>query len=670
MSMINADNLQAGQIQRKLQSKEIILIKNEKSNHQIWNHDISLIGQINTEGAQEIFDGWAAYRVRADMVQNSPSPFEVGRAFVHQYYTLLHQAPHLLHRFYSTDSTFIHGGVDRPGNVEQPAVGPQDISRRITDLNLRDCHAKIRQVDSHPTIGDGVVVQVTGELSNGGEPMRRFMQTFVLAPRSPKKYYVQNDIFRYQDEVFDDQSDDDRESTNFGENSITDKVSIAGSTHMQTAIPQPQQQTSQQDQQPPTSSSTGAHQVLSPRTQQSSTSSYPGTTQTAATESLPPRETTQHQGENVNNNTGDSNVVNGLPSGEEGSSGVDDHHPTADILNQDHQSGAQEQQHKDNTQQNIPDTSSVSATTSQQQQQQQKTSNIPESHTSYAGVVTKLNPASSSTTSNVMPSRTQQANVPSSSSTGARPTTQPNQQQLSQQPSSKGQQNSGSGNTGMTRSSTTIPTLNQQQTRRGNDYGSGSGRNFYSPRPGQQIGRWSGDGQDDSPDRRGGGGGGNRRTLTPNENQVFVGSLPGDFTADILRDFFSGYGPVVDVRIFSPQNADKKNFGFVVFEDSKPAQKVLEQQHVTCNGYRLNVEEKTQKKSTNQFAGTRIGRNRPSFRGSATGTGTLGRNNNTNINSTRVSGGNLKNGTGGPNSVGQQNDENLSDTYNDQQYRK
>lgn len=37
--------------------------------------------------------------------------------------------------------------------------------------------------------------------------MRRFMQTFVLAPQSPKKYYVHNDIFRYQDEVFHDDSD-------------------------------------------------------------------------------------------------------------------------------------------------------------------------------------------------------------------------------------------------------------------------------------------------------------------------------------------------------------------------------------------------------------------------------------------------------------------------------
>ena len=39
---------------------------------------------------------------------------------------------------------------------------------------------------------------MSGELSNNGQPLRRFMQTFVLAPQSPKKYYVHNDIFRYQ----------------------------------------------------------------------------------------------------------------------------------------------------------------------------------------------------------------------------------------------------------------------------------------------------------------------------------------------------------------------------------------------------------------------------------------------------------------------------------------
>jgi Ras GTPase-activating protein-binding protein 1 len=55
-------------------------------------------------------------------------------------------------------------------------------------------------------------LQVTGELSNNRQPMRRFMQTFVLVQQSPKKYYVHNDIFRYQDEVFhDNDTDTERE---------------------------------------------------------------------------------------------------------------------------------------------------------------------------------------------------------------------------------------------------------------------------------------------------------------------------------------------------------------------------------------------------------------------------------------------------------------------------
>lgn len=48
---------------------------------------------------------------------------------------------------------------------------------------------------------------MSGELSNNGQPMRRFFQTFVLAPRSPTNYYVRNDIFRYQDEIFTDDED-------------------------------------------------------------------------------------------------------------------------------------------------------------------------------------------------------------------------------------------------------------------------------------------------------------------------------------------------------------------------------------------------------------------------------------------------------------------------------
>ena len=37
----------------------------------------------------------------------------------------------------------------------------QEIHKQIALLNFHDCHAKIRQVDSQATVGDGVVIQVT-----------------------------------------------------------------------------------------------------------------------------------------------------------------------------------------------------------------------------------------------------------------------------------------------------------------------------------------------------------------------------------------------------------------------------------------------------------------------------------------------------------------------------
>jgi len=165
------------------------------------------------------------------MVMEPPSPQCVGREFVRQYYTLLNQAPLHLHRFYSHNSSFVHGGLDNGIGKEAEAVyGQQDIHQKIMQLNFRDCHAKIRQVDSHETLASGVVVQVSGELSNNGEPMRRFMQTFVLAPQSPKKYYVHNDIFRYQDEVFNDGDETIGASTSL-EDQIGDLKEISQETN-------------------------------------------------------------------------------------------------------------------------------------------------------------------------------------------------------------------------------------------------------------------------------------------------------------------------------------------------------------------------------------------------------------------------------------------------------
>ena len=48
------------------------------------------------------------------------------------------------------------------------------------DIPRQDCYTKIAQLEAFLTIGDGIVVQVAGEVSNNGQQLRRFMQTFVL----------------------------------------------------------------------------------------------------------------------------------------------------------------------------------------------------------------------------------------------------------------------------------------------------------------------------------------------------------------------------------------------------------------------------------------------------------------------------------------------------------
>ena len=136
--------------------------------------------------------------------RNNPSdvsPQQIGKAFVVQYYRLLHEHPESLYRFYSSSSTLMH---DDPNKI---VTGIEDITKRIEELSFKQRHVKIRQVDCHSTVGSSVVVQVCGEISSTVVPdnqtpvMKRFVQTFVLAPaeNAKQKYYVHNDIFRYQD---------------------------------------------------------------------------------------------------------------------------------------------------------------------------------------------------------------------------------------------------------------------------------------------------------------------------------------------------------------------------------------------------------------------------------------------------------------------------------------
>jgi len=147
-----------------------------------------------------------AIPAKATNLPDNLSPQCIGREFVRCYYTLLHDNPNKLHRFYLDQSTFVHG--NQTDETAECVSGQRAIHEKIMSLNFVDCRTKIKHVDSQPTIDNGVVVQVSGELSNAGKLPRRFMQTFVLGSQTPRKYYVHNDIFRYQDEVFGYDQDD------------------------------------------------------------------------------------------------------------------------------------------------------------------------------------------------------------------------------------------------------------------------------------------------------------------------------------------------------------------------------------------------------------------------------------------------------------------------------
>ncbi|KAH9922498.1 uncharacterized protein B0H18DRAFT_935306 [Fomitopsis serialis] len=132
------------------------------------------------------------------------NPSEVGWQFVPQYYTFVNKQPNRLHCFYTKASTFVHG---LEGEDIKPCFGQQEIHNKITSIGFQDCKVFIHSVDAQSSANGGIIIQVIGEMSNQGEPWRKFVQTFFLAEQ-PNGYFVLNDIFRFlkEEAVEDDQA--------------------------------------------------------------------------------------------------------------------------------------------------------------------------------------------------------------------------------------------------------------------------------------------------------------------------------------------------------------------------------------------------------------------------------------------------------------------------------
>ena len=78
-------------------------------------------------------------------------------------------------------------------------------------MEFKDTKVRVTNVDSQGSDAN-IVIQVIGEISNQGQPHKRFVQTFVLAEQT-NGYFVLNDIFRYLAEEHEEEEELPQEST-------------------------------------------------------------------------------------------------------------------------------------------------------------------------------------------------------------------------------------------------------------------------------------------------------------------------------------------------------------------------------------------------------------------------------------------------------------------------
>ncbi|XP_029007665.1 ras GTPase-activating protein-binding protein 2 [Betta splendens] len=429
------------------------------------------------------------------MVMEKPSPLLVGREFVRQYYTLLNKAPDFLHRFYGRNSSYVHGGLDPSGKLAEAVYGQAEIHKKVMSLQFSECHTKIRHVDAHATLSDGVVVQVLGELSNNGQPMRKFMQTFVLAPEGSvaNKFYVHNDIFRYEDEVFgDSEAELDEESEEEVEEEAEERQ----------PSPEPLQES--------------------------------------------PNSTTYYE---------PHPVTNGVEEPMEEPAPEPEPEPEPEPKLEEIKPEAEEKVLEE-MEEKAPSPAPVESPPNPQE---------PPKTFSWASVTSKNLPPSGTATSGISP---HVVKAPSSQPrVEAKPETQtaplrPRDQRTRDRPAfaPRGPRPDG------------VSSLESQPGKPHLSFLNKGGR---------------GDSESGDMDSR-------RVVRYPDSHQLFVGNLPHDIDENELKEFFMTYGNVVELRINTKGVGGKlPNFGFVVFDDSDPVQRILGAKPIMFRGeVRLNVEEK------------------------------------------------------------------------------
>lgn len=162
----------------------------------------------------------------------APSPLQIGKAFIKQYYQVLSTNPLQIQKFYKPDSVISHAllpsvpatpqtfsemsksvaGAVSEGE-ESPGGGASMIFQwcRAVDENHKVCFDFGRgAIDAQETVNGGILLVVTGHMglpqqdASNDDGMKRFVHTFFLNNSAPagkkRQFYVHNDVLRFLDE--------------------------------------------------------------------------------------------------------------------------------------------------------------------------------------------------------------------------------------------------------------------------------------------------------------------------------------------------------------------------------------------------------------------------------------------------------------------------------------
>ncbi|KAJ4755405.1 hypothetical protein LUZ62_089810 [Rhynchospora pubera] len=130
----------------------------------------------------------------APQVGGTPlDPHVIARAFVDQYYRILHRSPDQVYRFYQETSILSRPDVN---GMMTSATTLQGINQKIMAMDVSNYFWEIETADAQPSYLSGVFIVVTGYLTGPDRIRRPFAQSFFLAPQENNGFFVLNDILR------------------------------------------------------------------------------------------------------------------------------------------------------------------------------------------------------------------------------------------------------------------------------------------------------------------------------------------------------------------------------------------------------------------------------------------------------------------------------------------